>query len=480
MPKPNQMLWKRISIEDLEVVKDYEKTTLYRLTAGGDYAGWCIMLPKSRVFADKVFSYKEFDFTLRDKDGNEKVLTDVEFADEIAKIGKYPKYDNGREYLHNCPPTLRSEKKFVIQKLVWNEEKGKFTKIPINAKTGGQAQSNNPETWASFEEATAGLEKYNIRGGIGYVLTGSDGIVGIDLDLDATTGKLTPQGEEILEKLKGKTYIEYSASGAIHIFGYGVKPGVCSRGVEDSHLEMYGGTAEGNRTLMLTGKIYGEKPVAISNIQKEINAVYDKYFKRPEIVTTAVKTNTTLTERGVIDKIRASKIGSRFDSLMAGDVSAYGGDYSKADLSLCSMIAFYTQDENVIDNIYRQSGLYTATKHNELTGKMESRATKWDTVHGSRTYGQQTIDLAIRSRTKVYEEKKEPKMLEIEPLRVLKQTEKAVLVKYSREDTPHIKEDVWLSKTCITIDKYNKVVSVKDFVVKEKKIPLKKAPVKKL
>ena len=482
MPKLNQTLWKSLSLENLEIAKDYEKSTLYRLPAGGDYTGWTVMLPKSRI-TETVFSYKDFPFTLRNKqkeivDGEEivrnveKPISEAEFLGELKKIDAFPKYENTKDYLVNCPPTLRSEKKFIVQKLVWSEEKGKFSKLPINPTTGGQAQANNPETWGTFEQATESVEKFNIKGGIGYVLTGSDGIVGIDLDLDKTTHELTPKGKEILNKLKGKTYIEYSSSGAIHILGFGVKPGVSSRGAEDSTLEMYGGKNEGNRTLMITGKVYDGKAVPICNIQKEIDSIYNKYFKKPEItVSVAPIKAVTFTEQSVMEKIRASKQADKFNALMSGDVSGYGGDYSKADLALCSIVAFYTKDRNVIDSVYRRSGLYSADKFNELTGRRESRATKWDELHGNRTYADATIDLAISS-TANYEEKRNY-MQEIEPLRVLKQTEKAVLVKYIKENNTELKEAIWLPKSQVTIGKDNQVVGVMRLTRETNKIPLK-------
>ena len=366
--------WKQTSIGDLEIAKKYEKSTLFRLPIGGDYAGYCIMFPNSLVKKNYELLYKEdFSFVLKNN-GEEKTLTGEQFEEELKKIAAFPKYENSRNYLKNCPPTLRGENKFVCLRLTWNEEKGKFAKMPINPKTGGQAQVNNPETWGSFEEATAALENFRIKGGIGYILTGSDNIVGIDLDLDPKTHKLTEAGEKILNKLKGKTYIEYSASGAVHIFGFGKKPGEAARGI-DSSLEMYGSSEAGNRSLMLTGNIYGKEVAPICNIQKEIDEIYNTYFKRPEQVRTVVPERaSTLDERTIIGKLQNASNAAKFNALMSGDTSMHGGDYSKADLALCTLIAFYTHDKSVIDGIYRRSGLYSAEKTNPTTGRLESRA----------------------------------------------------------------------------------------------------------
>lgn len=471
--------WKQTSIADLEIAKQYEKSTLFRLPVGGDYAGYCIMFPNSLIKKDFELIYKEdFSFVLKNND-EEKTLTGEQFEAELKKIAAFPKYENSRNYLKNCPPTLRSENKFVCTKLVWNPNKGKFSKMPINPKTGGQAQVNNPETWGSFEEATSALERFRIKGGIGYILTGSDNIVGIDLDLDEKTHKLTEAGEKILNKLKGKTYIEYSASGAIHILGFGKKPGEYARGI-DSTLEMYGSSDAGNRSLMITGNLYGKEPVAICNIQKEIEEVYNTYFKRPEIVRTVVpEHNSTLDERAIITKLQSANNAAKFNALMSGDTSMHGGDYSKADLALCTMIAFYTHDKSVIDGIYRRSGLYSAEKHNPTTGRLESRAEKWVSLHGDKTYGEYTIDMAINSCTKAYQEKNPNNVLEkIEPLRILRETDKAVLVKYQSPDDAVQKLTEWLPKSKCEIeqgkDNHRYVMSVAKGIIEDKRIPILK------
>ena len=64
-------------------------------------------------------------------------------------------------------------------------------------------------------------------------------------------------------------------------------------------------------------------------------------------------------------------------------------------------------------------------------------------------------------------------MQEIEPLKVLKQTEKAVLVKYIKENNTQLKEAIWLPKSQITIGKDNQVVGVMRLTRETNKIPLK-------
>lgn len=388
------------------------------------------------------------------------------------------KFNNTKRYKENTPPELRKDPHFVCMKLTWNEEKGKFTKRLINPNTitsseihygRDLAKVDDPKTWASFEKACAVTDKYDLDG-IGYVLTADKNIIGIDLDLE--NGKLTAAGEKILADLKGKTFIENSASGAIHIFGLGEKPGTRSKGREDNSLEIYGSKA-GNRCLMLTGNTIEPKVLAVKNIQPDIDAIYKDHFyvqpiERPEV---PVSHTVNLAEQEIIAKIQSSSQAAKFDSLMRGDVSGHQHDYTRADLALCGIIAFYTRNEGTIDSIYRRSGLYNAMKQNEQTGVMESRSKKWDHPRaGGTTYGRETIDLAVRNVIKTYEGgKKTTESVDVKPLTVYKTTDKAVMVKIQKDNGE--KEFTWLPKSQVKLDKEGKnVIQVEKRFAAEKGI----------
>ena len=51
-------------------------------------------------------------------------------------------------------------------------------KIPVDPKTGGNAMSNNPQTWSDFDTAVDRSSQYS---GIGFMFTNS-GFFGVDLD----------------------------------------------------------------------------------------------------------------------------------------------------------------------------------------------------------------------------------------------------------------------------------------------------------
>src|SRR5262245_1008727 len=66
----------------------------------------------------------------------------------------------------NIPESLRTVNQWVAWKLVPRD--GKMTKLPINVKTGTNASSTDPSTWATFDEALDYYHAHDVAG-IGFV-----------------------------------------------------------------------------------------------------------------------------------------------------------------------------------------------------------------------------------------------------------------------------------------------------------------------
>ena len=76
-----------------------------------------------------------------------------------------------------------------------------------------------------------------------------------------------------------------------------------------------------------------------------------------------------------------SQNGDKIRSLFSGDTSGYANDDSRADLALCSYLAFWTNNDLArMDALFRQSGLMRR---------------KWDEKRGAQTYGAMTISKAL-------------------------------------------------------------------------------------
>src|ERR687889_1849478 len=66
--------------------------------------------------------------------------------------------------------------------------------------------------------------------------------------------------------------------------------------------------------------------------------------------------HSELTDEEVISLAMSARNAAKFEALWDGDISGYAS-HSEADQALISLLAFYTQDENQLDSLYRQSAL---------------------------------------------------------------------------------------------------------------------------
>ena len=104
------------------------------------------------------------------------------------------------------PEELKSLKRWVLWKLK-KIDNGKTTKIPINAKNGYGAKSNDSDTWTSFEEAYK-MSNYFECEGLGFML--GNGYFGVDIDHALDNEQLI---EEFANTLKSYTEISQSGEG---------------------------------------------------------------------------------------------------------------------------------------------------------------------------------------------------------------------------------------------------------------------------
>ena len=256
-------------------------------------------------------------------------------------------------------------------------------KVPINPLTGGQAMSNNAQTWSSFETALKSSAHYD---GIGFMFSGS-GYFGVDLDdcrdkIDAyLCGDMSGVVAEFILALQ--TYAEQSQSGnGIHLICRGTLP---HGGRRKGKIEMY----DSGRFFIMTGNAIGDYPY-ISDCTERIKPLHQKYFGSVSApvnhsVPPAVP---TLSEQEIINKIINSQNGEKFNALYSGDFSDYPSQ-SEADMAFCSILAFWCGgNTDLMDRIYRTSGLMRD---------------KWDRRQAGSTYGAITLNRAVASCQSFYE-----------------------------------------------------------------------------
>ncbi|MDM8111772.1 VapE family protein [Phascolarctobacterium faecium] len=304
-----------------------------------------------------------------------------------------------RVFYENIPAELKSLPRWVCWR--FEQRGGKATKVPYTP-TGRRAKSNDPATWAAFDECRAAHESGSFDG-IGFQLDGS-GIVGVDIDhaRDAA-GNWSATAADITERLA--SYAEISPSGeGVHIFIKAVKPGSKSKNAA-AGVEMY----DTKRFFTVTGNLYREGLNAVQERQEALKGVYFKYLEPPQNVTAttgqekhAAVDFAPLDDAAIIELFESGKAGGQksdrgkeLQAYWKGMPGLYTDDLSTADLSLCNALAFWTQKDTAqMDRLFRQSGLYL----------LDGRAEKWNTKHNSagQTYGEMTIAAAVAACNVVY------------------------------------------------------------------------------
>jgi len=275
------------------------------------------------------------------------------------------------------PPEIAPLRQWVAWR--WEERSGKPTKPPYNARTGDYADSTDPLTWSSLDEALDAGEHYD---GIGFVLTDGDPYAGIDLDKcrDAQTGVVESWAREIVEALNSYTEVTPSGTG-LRVFVRGVLP---PGGRKRGHIELY----DRARYLTVTGQHVAGMPRAIEDRTDALRALHAKIF--PPMATASPMagevTPVDVDDEDLIQRAETARNGDRFFRLWRGEI--LGASHSEADLALCNHLAFWTgRDASRMDRLFRRSGLMRP---------------KWDERHGAQTYGAMTIAKAIASCGETY------------------------------------------------------------------------------
>ena len=248
-----------------------------------------------------------------------------------------------------------------------------------------RADSTDPRSWGTFDQASEALALTPTWAGLGFVFTEESGIVGADLDppaRNAQTGELASWAREIVQDLDSYTEVSPSRAG-LHILAYGMLPiGRRRRGP----VEMY----STGRYFTVTGLHLEGTPRRIAWREEALAQVHARWIE-PRLAAVPVAQPPAssqnvcyLPDRELLERAFRARNGDRVAALFAGERTGYSSP-SEADLALCSHLAYWTNgDAGRIDALFRQSGLFRP---------------KWDERRGDRTYGAQTITIALASRS---------------------------------------------------------------------------------
>lgn len=289
------------------------------------------------------------------------------------------------------PAALKELLRWVLWLFVWkgkNDGTGKWDKVPMTVSMKN-ASSTDQKTWVPFDAVYSTFIKGKFNG-IGFVL--GDGFAGIDLDdvRDPATSELVPWAAHLVST--SGTYCEVSPSGTgVKLFGRGVYTGDWHKRRHPSgvgEIEVY---SEG-RYFTVTGHRVGDTG-ELTDIQPLLDSLARLFDPKPpaDVPPPPVAPAggaVAIPDADLITLIRGSKQRDKFDRLWIGETGEYGGDESRADLALCSILGFWCgPDAARIDRLFRQSGLMRP---------------KWDEKRKQSTYGADTIRKALAGATEFY------------------------------------------------------------------------------
>lgn len=375
--------WNYVSVPEKARIASFDESTLFRMP-DGKYQDYTYYVPNKCVKenADKgtirLSLHNDYTVRLSDNSGEEKKTAELsakDFCEEVRgkDAGAYgteykrpsveanTSFDEREKALRTAVPAEMKERpNWVVVKTWWNADKGKYNKRPVNCNSdkGEYAESDNPETWTTFDNALKYLKE---KGGttVAYALDGKDNISCIDLDrCYDENGQPSALAKEVLSKC-GKTYIEKSVSGnGLHIFGKtsGMDIRTFSK---DGDLEFY----QKEHFIAMTGDGSGYSRLESFDTPEMKELLSRKCEKREEWkgVCKGVNGLSTMTDRDVVEKASNAKNGDKFKRLYAGE--DLQNNHSNSDMSLMNLLAYWCNgDKEQMLRIFATSGLFRPNK----------------------------------------------------------------------------------------------------------------------
>lgn len=254
---------------------------------------------------------------------------------------------------HHIPSELQALPQWVCWRFEYVD--GELTKVPKNPRTGQNASTKNPTTWASYSEANAAAVR-DPNLGVGFVFKADGPFVGIDIDdCILPDGSFTDEGKQALWFF-GDSYHEVSPGGkGLKFWIRGILPTVRS-GRKNSTLgvEAY----RCRRFFTVTGSVVNDQAKPILDRNEALLIWYGQKFPPDTDIDTYDFEEIECSDSAEEIIAKATAVDRRFAALFDGDWSECKSP-SEADFALCSRVARLTgPDPNRIDEVFRESELY--------------------------------------------------------------------------------------------------------------------------
>ena len=377
----NETEWNHVSVPEKARIATFEDSMLFRMP-DGEYGDYTYYLPNKCVKDSeengtiRLSLHNDYKVRLTNNKGEEKKTAELTAKDFCEFVRGKDENTYGTEYKRPSeeaktafaerekalraavPDEMKARKNWVAVKTWKSAEKDKLSKRPIDCNTGNYAESDNPETWTTFDKA---LEYVREHGGttIAYALDGKDNVSCVDIDRCFNeNGELSETAKEALKR-SGATYAEKSVSGnGLHIFGKtdGMDLRTFSK---DGDLEIYqkeqfiAMTGDGAKTKdLINFDTCGMKPYLESKCEKRIE------WKG---VCKGENGLSSMSDKDVVEKASEAKNGEKFKRLYAGE--NLQNNHSNSDMSLMNILAYWCNgDKEQMLRIFATSGLFRPNK----------------------------------------------------------------------------------------------------------------------
>lgn len=248
----------------------------------------------------------------------------------------------------HIPRELRRCAQWVCWRYVDRGEGKKPDKQPVNPHSShnlANAGVHWPNTWTNFEHAYMTYLAYRSRGlrGVGFVLTGNDPFVAIDLDNCISAGEISLQARAIVDSVR--SYTEISPS------GHGLRILVDSPGfagnMRRQTLEIYARS----RFVTMTGQHLEWTPVNLASLgAEEISALIatdgDSDVKAPTAPLHGKRRAQDQDDMALWERIFAhDRFGAEHRRRFQGDTSLDGDDHSLTVIRLLNCLVRWTDGD---------------------------------------------------------------------------------------------------------------------------------------
>lgn len=244
-----------------------------------------------------------------------------------------------------------SDKRWVVWQ--YKEVSGRKTKVPYTISKG-KASTTDPSTWCTYHEAAAASDQ------VGIVFKDDRLLLGIDIDHVIEDGITRSDILKFVEAAQTYTEISPSKTGLHLYLALTEKLNLVKH--RKAPFELY----TSGRYFTVTGKEFGLPSKAVRTVTPDealkllgtIGYPWDDTESSAAAVKGPAPKPVLLEDGAVLEKMFKSKNGSKIKDLYEGGTSVYGEDESRADMALCTHLAFWTgKDAAQIERLWLTSPL---------------------------------------------------------------------------------------------------------------------------